>query len=66
MAALDKDESRAGSISLEPNNEGANSQTHLLANNNNNNNHQPLNGDADHNNLATLARRSTIRKRSIR
>ncbi|XP_055913438.1 voltage-dependent calcium channel type A subunit alpha-1 isoform X13 [Eupeodes corollae] len=63
MAALDKDDSRAGSISLEPNNEGANSQTHLLANNNN---HQPLNGDADHNNLATLARRSTIRKRSIR
>jgi hypothetical protein len=56
MAALDKG-SRAGSLSLD--NENVNSQTHLLYN------HQ--NGDLDHtNSLASLARRSTMRKRSFR
>ncbi|XP_037935060.1 voltage-dependent calcium channel type A subunit alpha-1 isoform X6 [Teleopsis dalmanni] len=60
MAA--KGGSRQGSISYEPNGDGgANSQTHLLTNSNH---HQ--NGDAEHNSLAALARRSTIRKRSVR
>lgn len=55
--------SRQGSISLEPNGDGgANSQTHLLANTN----QMQQNGDVEHNSLATLARRSTIRKRSVR
>lgn len=64
MAALDKGGSRQGSISFEPNGEGAaNSQTLLLASTH----HHHANGDAEHNNsLATLARRSTIRKRSVR
>ncbi|KRK06770.1 uncharacterized protein Dyak_GE28689, isoform E [Drosophila yakuba] len=63
MAALDKGGSRQGSISFEPNGEGAaNSQTHLLASTH----HHHANGDAEHNSLATLARRSTIRKRSVR
>ncbi|KRF82370.1 uncharacterized protein Dvir_GJ18738, isoform J [Drosophila virilis] len=61
MAALDKGGSRQGSISFEPNGEGgANSQTHLLAST------YHANGDVEHNSLATLARRSTIRKRSVR
>lgn len=61
MAALDKGGSRQGSISYEPNGtEAANSQTHLLATNG----HE--NGDAEHGSLATLARRSTMRKRSVR
>lgn len=61
MAALDKGGSRQGSISFEQNGEGAaNSQTHLLASTHH------ANGDAEHNSLATLARRSTIRKRSVR
>lgn len=54
------DDSRAGSISLEPE-AGANSQTHLLANNNINN---IANGDADQ--MSTQARRNTMRQRSIR
>ena len=67
MAALDKGGSRTGSISLEPNPEGVHAQTHLLNNMNNiNNNVNQQNGDADHTSLATLARRSTIRKRSVR
>lgn len=50
--------SRAGSLSLE--NENVSSQTHLLYNH-----HQ--NGEVDHtSNLASLARRSTMRKRSFR
>jgi hypothetical protein len=57
MAALEKTGSRAGSLSLE--NENVSSQTHLLYNH-----HQ--NGEVDHNSLATLARRSTMRKRSFR
>ena len=56
MAVLDKG-SRAGSLSLE--NENVNSQTHLLYNH-----HQ--NGEVDHTSLASLARRSTKRKRSFR
>ncbi|XP_033150271.1 voltage-dependent calcium channel type A subunit alpha-1 [Drosophila busckii] len=61
MAALDKGGSRQGSISFDPNGEGAaNSQTHLLATTHH------ANGDVEHNSLATLARRSTIRKRSVR
>ncbi|KAI8126592.1 Voltage-dependent calcium channel type A subunit alpha-1 [Lucilia cuprina] len=61
MAALDKGGSRQGSISYEPNGtDAANSQTHLLANNGH------ANGDAEHGSLATLARRSTMRKRSVR
>lgn len=56
MAALEKTGSRAGSLSLE--NENVSSQTHLLYN------HQ--NGEVDHNKLTTLARRSTMRKRSFR
>lgn len=63
MTALDKGGSRQGSISFEQNgHDAANSQTHLLANTNN---HQ-ANGDAEHGSLATLARRSTMRKRSVR
>jgi hypothetical protein len=54
MAALDKTGSRAGSLSLD--NENVSSQTHLL---------NPHNGEVDHS-LATLARRSTMRKRSFR
>ncbi|XP_037900824.1 voltage-dependent calcium channel type A subunit alpha-1 isoform X4 [Glossina fuscipes] len=61
MAALDKGGSRQGSISYEPNGDGAtNSQTHLLAGT------QQTNGDADHASLANLARRNTMRKRSVR
>lgn len=56
MAALEKTGSRAGSLSLE--NENVSSQTHLLYN------HQ--NGEVDHTSLASLARRSTMRKRSFR
>ncbi|SPP88753.1 Hypothetical predicted protein, partial [Drosophila guanche] len=64
MAALDKGGSRQNSISFEANGEGAaNSQTHLLASTHH---HHHANGDAEHNSLATLARRSTIRKRSVR
>lgn len=63
MAALDKGGSRQGSISYEANGDGgANSQTHLLANAS----HHHLNGDAEHNSLASLARRTTIKKRSVR
>ncbi|XP_051864675.1 voltage-dependent calcium channel type A subunit alpha-1 isoform X7 [Drosophila albomicans] len=61
MAALDKGGSRQGSISFEQNGEGAaNSQTHLLTSTHH------ANGDVEHNSLATLARRTTIRKRSVR
>lgn len=61
VAAMDKSGSRQGSISYEPNGtDAANSQTHLLANNGH------TNGDAEHGSLATLARRSTMRKRSVR
>uniref|UniRef100_A0A1I8PXP8 Voltage-dependent calcium channel type A subunit alpha-1 n=1 Tax=Stomoxys calcitrans TaxID=35570 RepID=A0A1I8PXP8_STOCA len=62
MAAHEKGGSRQGSISYEPNgHDAANSQTHLLANI-----HHPTNGDSEHGSLATLARRSTMRKRSVR
>lgn len=58
MAALEKGGSRTGSVSLD-NENVVNSQTHLLYN------HQ--NGDLEHtNSLASLARRSTMRKRSLR
>lgn len=57
MAVLEKTGSRAGSLSLE--NENVSSQTHLL-----HNHHQ--NGEVDHTSLASLARRSTMRKRSFR
>ncbi|CRL08058.1 CLUMA_CG021016, isoform A [Clunio marinus] len=57
MAALEKTGSRAGSLSLE--NENVSSQTHLLFNH-----HQ--NGELDHTSLASLARRTTMKKRSFR
>lgn len=56
MAVLEKTGSRAGSLSLDNENISS-SQTHLL-------HHQ--NGDVEHNSLANLARRSTMRKRSFR
>lgn len=59
MAALEKTGSRAGSLSLENEQENASSQTHLLTN------HQQ-NGEVDHTSLANLARRNTMRKRSFR
>lgn len=60
MAAMEKTAtSRANSLSIEGNHEAATSQTHLL--------HGQQNGTADErNSLSTLARRSTIRKRSLR
>lgn len=62
MTALDKGGSRQGSISYEQNgHDAANSQTHLLANI-----HHHTNGDTEQGSLATLARRSTMRKRSVR
>ncbi|XP_037914495.1 voltage-dependent calcium channel type A subunit alpha-1 isoform X2 [Hermetia illucens] len=61
MAAMEKGGgSRTGSLSLEPNNDGVNAQTHLL------HNQQNGNGDNEHSSLAALARRSTVRKRSVR
>lgn len=58
IAVLEKTSgSRTGSLSIDTSHDGINSQTHLL--------HQ--NGDTDHSlSLANLARRSTIRKRSLR
>lgn len=60
MAAMEKSNSRAGSLSIDGQIDGASSQTHLL--------HGQQNGhDAtDRSSLSQLARRSTIRKRSLR
>lgn len=62
MAAMEKTNSRAGSLSIDGNNadgNNANSQTHLLHG-------QPANGHEDRSSLSELARRNTIRKRSLR
>lgn len=59
MAAMDKTNSRAGSLSIDGNIDGnANSQTHLL--------HGQQNGNEERSSLSELARRNTIRKRSLR
>lgn len=59
MAAMEKTNSRAGSLSIDGNHDGnANSQTHLL--------HGQQNGHEHGSSLSQLARRSTIRKRSLR
>lgn len=60
IAVLDKSTgSRTGSVSLDASNDVLNSQTHLL--------HSHQNGEAEHaSSLANLARRSTMRKRSLR
>lgn len=57
---MEKTNSRAGSLSIDGNVEGnASSQTHLL-------NGQHANGHEDRSSLSELARRNTIRKRSLR
>lgn len=59
MAAMEKSNvSRTGSLSIDGNLDGTNSQTHLL--------HGQQNGHEDRSSLSALARRSTIRKRSLR
>lgn len=65
MAALEKTGgSRTGSLSIE-NNENVNSQTSLLCGHQNGGGGGG--GDIDHSNsLASLARRNTMRKRSLR
>lgn len=62
MAAKEKTNSRAGSLSIDGGNveNNANSQTHLLHGG------QPANGHEDRSSLSELARRNTIRKRSLR
>lgn len=56
---MEKTNSRAGSLSIDGNHDGnANSQTHLL--------HGQQNGHEHESSLSQLARRSTIRKRSLR
>lgn len=58
MAAMEKSNvSRTGSLSIDGNLDGTNSQTHLL---------HGQNGHDDRSSLSALARRSTIRKRSLR
>lgn len=69
MAAMEKTNSRAGSMSIDGNQDGISSQTHLLQNQQNG-----INGggvthggiDEHRSSLSTLARRSTIRNRSLR
>lgn len=62
MAAMEKTNSRAGSMSIDGNNpDGVSSQTHLLQGHQ----HGGMNND-ERSSLSTLARRSTKRNRSIR
>lgn len=59
MAAMEKSGgSRTGSLSIEASHDAVNSQTHLL--------HGHQNGDAENGSLAALARRTTMRKRSVK
>lgn len=63
MTAMEKTNSRAGSLSMEGNVENnTNSQTQLLHGGGG----QPANGHEDRSSLSELARRNTIRKRSLR
>lgn len=70
MAAMDKTNSRAGSLSIDGNHDGnANSQTHLLHGQQQQQHHQQpqqQNGHDHESSLTQLARRNTIRKRSLR
>lgn len=73
MAAMDKTNSRAGSLSIDGNHDGnANSQTHLLHGQQQQQQHhqqqqpQHQNGHDHESSLTQLARRNTIRKRSLR
>ncbi|KAJ6636183.1 Voltage-dependent calcium channel type A subunit alpha-1 [Pseudolycoriella hygida] len=61
MAAMEKSNSRAGSMSIDGNPDGVSSQTHLLQGHQNNG----VNND-ERSSLSTLARRSTKRNRSLR
>lgn len=62
MAAMEKSNSRAGSMSIDGNNpDGVSSQTHLLQGHHNGG----MNSD-ERSSLSTLARRSTTRNRSLR
>lgn len=63
MAAMEKSNSRAGSMSIDGNNpDGVSSQTHLLQGHYNGG---MMNND-ERSSLSTLARRSTTRNRSLR
>lgn len=69
MAAMDKTNSRAGSLSNDGNHNGnANSQTHLLHGQQQHQQQpqQHQNGHDHESSLIQLARRNTIRKRSLR
>lgn len=62
MAAMEKSNSRAGSMSIDGNNgDGVSSQTHLLQGQQ----HGGINNE-ERSSLSQLARRSTTRNRSLR